>query len=108
MVFIRFDRVFIFPEAFSSCIVIMAYGWAVPACLALDAEMIVGFFYQHALAGAGFVDALCQRNGSRYTGADHFLYRDFLVGGNVLTYNRRRLRMDYGSSEEAEEKEKLF
>ena len=74
MVFIRLGGIFVFAETFTAGIIIVAYAFAIPAGFAFNAKMVVAFAHQRALAGGGFVDALCQFNGSRNTGAFHFFH----------------------------------
>src|SRR3982750_650962 len=94
MVLIGIKWVVVFAETFSFGIIIMVYFIARPFALAFDPEMIIGTDHQVGSAGTCFMNALCQGDGSRYTGTLHFLHGNILIGKYIFLDGLCRLRKD--------------
>ena len=76
------------PEALVLFVVIGTHRAAVPAVVALDAEVIVAVDRQGGQAGARFDDALCERHAGRDARPVHLVHGDGSVAGDIAFLGR--------------------
>jgi hypothetical protein len=90
MITIRIFNIGIFPEAFVLFIIILVIGFACPAFMALDPEMIIGFTGQRTVPAVRFQDPLGEGYARRNTIHLHFLDSEITEAFNIF-FNRDQL-----------------